>query len=202
MKYIFSLFLFVSSCFAGDLVQNSYLRLDSDQNGHLIWLGGTSAKVVPHCVVFYPDLNWVETDIGFRPNSGHAYKDFMLFGGVIYDVKSGKPLWWLPQIYWFSTTKNNYIELWYVNYVSTKLEDRSDAHWALFLERHSIHKNLAIGPSVEWFYDYSYQKTTQMNTYLGFRFPYGKSGLFDISGGYDWENNQNIGRVTFFYTLQ
>jgi hypothetical protein len=196
-KMIVLFMLLVTTVFSQ--VEGSWLRIDGDQNGQIVWVGGSNGDRYVHNVVWYLGANLIEADFGahlFKEQMYGKY-DVMALYGFLADG-NGEILFTLPQLYWFSASERHYSELWYVMYL-TDQPYLTDNHWVLGMERFAVTPNIKVGPQFEWYYDYETTETTSLPIGLGVQIPYGGvADYIDLSLSYDIVNEVNTMRLTYF----
>jgi len=184
-------------------VKDTWLRIDSNQNGQIIWVGGANGNYV-HDVVYYVGSNLLEASVGLHaiPSQAFGLFDIYLLGGVIGTTDA--EVWWLmPQAYWFSTGEKHYSELWYCGYVAQQ-DFLDNGHWALFMERYAVTPNFKIGPHLEWSYWINTQSGSTENVQsllagVGVQIPYGgKYDYIDFALTKNYEDDSRAFKLTYF----
>jgi len=189
-----TVFLIITGANAFAQTTDTYFRIDGDQQGQMIWVGGQNGDWV-HDFIFYPGLNWLEADFGYSfPVAEGNYVQPMF--GLIHDPIAGRLSYYVPQIFWFSDVGRHSSELWGV-FCLHATENLTDYHWILLQERYEVNSLIRVGPQFESFYDYTLKQST--GTYLGFgmKIAYGEKATVDLSISKDLDADRGVARMTF-----
>ncbi len=196
IKKMFLMFMLMVTVGFGQ-VESPWLRIDSNKDIQILWIGGSNGNYV-HDIVYYLGTDVVEFSAGFHaiPSQAFGLYDIYLLGGFM-STTSADVLFWMPQVYWFSTGEKHYSELWYVGYVANQ-DYVTNNHWMLGMERYAFTPNFKFGPHVEWMYDYELETTTSLKLGAGLQVPYGEGSYIDFALTRDIETNSNAMGLTFF----
>ncbi len=192
LQYILLTLLLSTSVHAQ--TSNVWFRIDGDQQGHILWVGGQTGQWT-HDFIFYPGPGWVEADFGRLINVAPG-NDIQPMIGLNHDPIVGRLNWVVPQFFWFSNNGKHSSELWALFYLrSTKT--LTDSHWILFQERYEINSQIRVGPQFEWFHDYTQKKRVGTFLGLGMKVAYGEKSSVDLSVSKDLDNDRGVARLTY-----
>lgn len=173
---------------------NTWFRIDGDQQGHILWVGGQNGQWV-HDFIFYPAPGWIEADLGRLINIAPG-NDLQPMIGLNHDPIVGRLNWIVPQLFWFSNNGKHSSEFWALYYMRAT-KSLTDSHWILFQERYEINSLIRIGPQFEWFHNYTQNKRAGTYLGLGMKIAYGPKMSVDLSVSRDLDNDRGVARLTF-----